>query len=96
MRLFWPDGDVAPLFKGLFDTVSISLNAPDAAGYVKLCRPQAGEDVYYGMLDFAREVKKYVPHVVLSAVDVLPESEIETCRKIADQMGTEFRIRHYQ
>ena len=47
------------------------------------------------MLDFAAKAKNYVRTVILSVVDVLSEEDIEECRKIAQGIGVEFRVRHY-
>ncbi len=88
--------DVCPDLRGRIDTLSISLNATNAADYVKLCRPAQGEAAYQAMLDFAREAKEYVPHVVLTIVDKdkTPE-EIETCRNIAEDLGVKLRVRSF-
>ena len=82
--------------KGRIDTVSISLNAITAAEYVALCHPVQGEAAYQAMLDFAREAKAYVPHVVMTIVDKdkTPE-EIETCKQIAADLGVHLRIRSF-
>ena len=86
--------DTAPAFKGLVDTVSISLNAPDPETYMKLCHPRFGEDTFTGVLKFAREVSKYVPKVVLTVVrDTISEDDIERCAQIAAGIGAQFRIR---
>lgn len=87
--------DVTPEMKGLVDTVSISLNAKNAREYNDICLCEFGEDGFYEMLDFAKKAKKYVPHVVLSVVDVLPAEDIESCRKIAEDCGVEYRVREY-
>ena len=88
--------DVCPEMKGRIDTVSISLNAIDAAEYVALCHPIQGEAAYQAMLDFADEAKHYVPHVVLTIVDKdkSPE-EIERCKQIAAGLGVKLRIRSF-
>ncbi len=88
--------DVCPDLRGRIDTLSISLNATNAADYVKLCRPAQGEAASQAMLDFAREAKEYVPHVVLTIVDKdkTPE-EIETCRNIAEDLGVKLRVRSF-
>ena len=45
---------------------------------------------------FAKEVKKYVPSVVLSVVkDFLTADEIEECHKIADFCGVTLKVRDY-
>ena len=94
-NLIWGE-DVAPLFRGRFDTVSISLNAVTPREYVALCHPVQGEAAYQAMLDFARECKQYVPHVILTIVDKdkSPE-EIQTCRDIAQKLGVTLRIRSF-
>ena len=88
--------DVIPDLKGRIDTLSISLNANTAAEYVALCHPVQGEAAYQAMLDFAKEAKNYVPHVVFTVVDkgTAPE-EIEESRRIADSLGVKLRVRSY-
>ena len=88
--------DTAPLFKGLVDCVSISLNAPDSETYARLCRPRFGEDTFSGVIKFAREVVKYVPSVVLTAVrGTITDEELERCAAIAQESGAKFRARDY-
>ena len=83
-----------PLFKGLVDCVSISLNAADPETYMRLCRPHFGEDAYTGMLKFAREVVYYVPKVILTAIrGTVPDEDLERCAEIAREIGAGFRIR---
>ena len=47
------------------------------------------------MLDFARDCVKYGIKVTLSVVDVISKEDIETCRKIAEDIGAHFRVRTY-
>ena len=88
--------DVCPELEGRIDTLSISLNSDNAADYAALCHPIQGEGAYQAMLDFAREAKHYVPHVVLTIVDKdkSPE-EIQNCRDIAARLGVQLRIRSF-
>ena len=88
--------DVCHELKDRIDTVSISLNAVTPREYVALCHPVQGEAAYQAMLDFARECKQYVPHVILTIVDKdkSPE-EIQTCRDIAQKLGVTLRIRSF-
>lgn len=86
--------DTAPAFKGLVDTVSISLNAADPETYNKLCHPRFGEDTFTGVIKFAREVSKYVPKVVLTVVrETISDADIERCAQIAAGIGAQFRVR---
>lgn len=87
--------DVAPKLKGLIDTVSISLNATSAEKYQAMCHSEFGEDAYDELLSFAKELKDYVPRVVLSIVDIIGADEVEKAKKIAAGVGVELRVRAY-
>lgn len=87
--------DITPELRGLVDIISISLNAKNAEEYDKICLCEYGRDGFYEMLDFAKKAKKYVPRVVLSVVDTIPREDIEACRKIAEELGVEYRVREY-
>jgi len=88
--------DTAADFEGLFDVVSISLNTSDPKIYKEMCRPKFGVGSHKALIDFAANVKNYVPRVVLSVVDttITPE-DIEMCRGIAENIGVEFRLREF-
>ena len=84
-------------FKGLVDTVSISLNAPTAEEYVALCRPKFGAAAHPALLKFAEEVKGFVKDVVLTVVgteDFSPEKEA-ACRRVAAEHGVPLRVRRF-
>ncbi len=86
--------DTAPDFKGLFDTVSISLNTPNAEEYDRICHCVYGTEGFLALLRFAENVKKYVPSVLLSVVrGSIPDSELERCQKLADDIGVKLRVR---
>ena len=87
--------DVTPDMKGLIDTISISLNAENAEKYQEICLCDYGEEGFYEMLKFASCAKNYVPDVTLSVVDVIGEDAIEKCRKIAEEIGVNYRVREY-
>lgn len=91
----WACENICPRLEGLIDQVSISMNASDGKKYDEMCHCIYGEDGYSYMLEFAEEAKKYIPSVVLSVVDVIPPEEIEICRKRAEEIGVDFRVRHY-
>ncbi len=86
--------DITPELEGLVDSISISLNASNAANYAELCRPDQEEKAYQIMLDFAVSAKKYVPKVMFTLVDTgKNQKEIQECRKIASDLGVILRIR---
>ena len=88
--------DVCPELYGRIDTVSISLNATNAADYVALCHPVQGEAAWQAMRDFAWECTAYVPNVVLTIVDKdKTPKEIERCKQIAEGLGVKLRIRSF-
>lgn len=93
-NLIWKK-NIVPELRGLVDSISISLNAKNAKDYVKLCRPDNGEEAYEAVLNFAEECIKYIPEVWLTVVDVISAHDIEICRSIANRIGARFRVRHY-
>lgn len=86
--------DIAPEFAGVVDAVSISLNTPDPARYQELVRSRFGAQAFDAMLDFAREVRRYVPMVTMTTVGttLTPEEE-NRCQAICDELGVHYRIR---
>jgi TatD family-associated radical SAM protein len=89
--------DTAPLFEGLVDTISISLNTPSKERYYELTRSRFGIDSFDAMLKFAGNVKKYVPNVVLSTVDTtLTKEEEAQCRAICESLSVTYRIRPWE
>lgn len=85
--------DVTQEMKGLIDTVSVSLNAKDREQYRKLCHCDFGAEGYDEMIAFTEKCKKVIPNVILSVVDVIPQADIEECRKTAEKLGVAFRVR---
>lgn len=93
VKLIHPDFDINRL-KGLVDSVSISLNAPDAARYNEVTRPSFGEKSFDVMLDFAVKVKEFC-HTAFTVVDIITPEEIERCRTLAESLGIPLRVRAY-
>ena len=49
------------------------------------------------MLPFVKEVRQYVPEVVLSTVSTtITKEEEEECRKICEDLGVNYRIRPFE
>lgn len=88
--------DVTPELKGRIDTVSISLNAPDAGEYDALTRSRFGKESFQAMLDFASLCRQYVPHVVMTVVDIIGEEKIQRCQAICDDLGVKLRVRPFE
>ncbi len=84
----------AHMLKGIIDTVSISLNAGTQKEYLAVTRPK-WDNAYEAMQKFASDCKKYVPHVMFTVVDVIPQEEIEAAQSVADSLGIPLRVRKY-
>lgn len=88
--------DVTSELKGRIDTVSISLNAPDAGEYDALTRSRFGKESFQAMLDFASLCRQYVPHVVMTVVDIIGDEKIQRCQAICDELGVKLRVRPFE
>ncbi len=89
--------DVTPELKGRVDTISISLNAPNAEEFLELTRSRFGLESYDALKEFAVLAKSYVPNVVMTVVEkVMPEEKIAMCQKICDDLGVTLRVRPYE
>jgi TatD DNase family protein len=76
------------------DAVSVSLNAQNAELYEKISQPTFGANAYEAVKEFIREAKKYIPDVTATVVS-LPEVDIEACRRVAGELGAQFRVREH-
>jgi TatD DNase family protein len=86
--------DILPELAGLVDAVSVSLNAPDAETYQRLCRSKFGASGFQAVKDFLAAAKQHIPSVTATAVG-LPGIDLGACRKVAAEIGVEFREREY-
>ncbi|NNF84022.1 MAG: radical SAM protein, partial [Deltaproteobacteria bacterium] len=87
--------NVLPELAGLVDALSISLNAPDAETYARICPNRYGEGSFPALLEFLREAPKFVPTVTATAV-ALPGLDHEAVRRLAESIeGVTFRLRDY-
>jgi len=86
--------NILPELAGLVDSISVSLNAPDADTYKQICNTPFGEAGFEAVCTFIREAHHYIPQVVASAVTI-PGIDIETCQRLAESLGAEFRIREF-
>lgn len=89
--------NTAPMFEGLVDIVSISLNTPNKERYLELTRSKFGIESFDAMISFAKNVKNYVGEVVLSTVSTtLSPEEEQQCAKICAEAGVTYRIRPWE
>jgi len=86
--------NILPELAGLVDSISISLNAPSAFIYEKLCPSDFGEPAFHSLLKFIKDAKKYIKEVTATAVE-LPGVSMEDVRVLANSLGASFRKRRY-
>ncbi len=87
--------DVARLLAGAgVNAVSVSLNAPDAETYARVCPSRYGAAAYGAVLAFIRSCVGTIPDVAASAV-ALPGMSERACRRVAESLGARFRWRPY-
>lgn len=85
---------IIPELQGLIDTICISLNAETAEKYEEICKPVFGEKAYPALIQFIKEAKQAIPNVQVSLVE-MPGIDVEKCKKIAEELGADFRVRKY-
>ncbi len=88
--------DITAELAEFVNTVSISLNAPNAREYDEICHSAFGLQAYPALLNFAQRCVQRGIDTVLSVVDVIPRGEIELCRRIVERTGARFRVRRME
>jgi len=89
--------NVAEEFKGLIDSVSISLNSDNEEQYNEICKPSV-ENAYEAMKSFAKDCKNAGINVSMSVVtgfDNVHKINIAECEKIAKELDAKFRNREF-
>ena len=85
--------DITPLFDGLIDAVSISLNSSDPLIYKERVRPKFGEESHAATLEFASLAAKHIPSVTMTTVSTtITKEDEENCRKLCERLGVKYRI----
>ncbi|MBI5098260.1 MAG: YchF/TatD family DNA exonuclease [Nitrospirae bacterium] len=85
--------NILPEFQGIVDSISVSLDAEDEKKYEKICKP-AIKGAFQGVISFIREAVKVIPEVKVTVVKI-PGINIEKCRKIAEELSVELRVRDF-
>ena len=87
--------NILPELAGLVDAISVSLNAPNADEYQRLCQSGFGVEAFQAIKDFLRQAPEYIPEVIATAV-TYPGVNIVACEQLAQELGVQFRAREYQ
>jgi len=87
-----PGRDVISELKNAgIDSVSVSLNAESEEKYDKLVRP-IHKNAYSAVLEFIKGARKAGIKTRVTVVNV-PEIDLEKCKKLADELDSDFHIR---
>lgn len=89
--------NVADEFKGLIDSVSISLNSDNKKQYNEICKPSI-DNAFEEMKKFAAACKNAGMEVNMSVVtdfDDIHKINVGECEKIAHSLGAKFRNREF-
>ena len=89
--------NVAKEFKGLIDSVSVSLNASNEDDYDKICKPKI-KNAYEEVQKFIKACVNEGMEVSASIVtgfDKIHYIDVEECEKIAKSLGAKFRNREF-
>ena len=80
--------------KGLVDTFSVSLNAPDPQTYNRVCRP-AQKDAFEKVIEFIKEARRLGFEVIVSAVDY-DGVNMEKTEELVRSLGAKWKYRTYE
>lgn len=83
--------DITPDLEGNVHSLSIALNAQDERTYNDVCRPCLPGS-YTAMLDFAERASDVVANVTLTAIEGLPDVDLDACARLAEQRGIPFQV----
>jgi TatD DNase family protein len=86
--------NILPEIKSLLDVISVSLNGSNPDEHNKINNPMFKEKSFDKIIEFVKEAKKYIPEVVITAVE-LPGFDTSKVKKIADSLDIRFRARPY-
>lgn len=88
--------NILPEITDFVDEVSISLNAPTEEQYETISKPQV-KNAYKEMLEFAKYCVDNEIKTTLTVVNNHPDYtlDIDACKKIADEIGANFRVREW-
>lgn len=87
-----PGKDVISELKNAgIDSISVSLNAESEEKYNKLCRP-IHKNAYRAILEFVKRARKAGINTRVTVVNV-SEIDLDKCKKLAEELDSEFHIR---
>ncbi len=87
--------DITPEVAEVMDAVSVSLNAPDATTYHRICHPRYA-DAFAAVVEFVKSCMARGLNATATAVDgVTGDEAIAATRDLARSLGAGFKIRNW-
>ena len=87
--------DILHELRGLFDAVSVSMQAATPEAYAKVCKAQGIENPLASVKEFIRGARLAFPEVEATAVQ-MPGIDLAACERVArEELGVPFRARPY-
>jgi TatD DNase family protein len=83
--------DITAELEGLVDAVSVSLDAPDAETYERVCRPER-PGAFEAVVGFIRSARAHIPDVQVTVV-AAEGVDVGRCRQLAAELGVPLRVR---
>ena len=87
--------DIVPELAGKIDLVNVSLNAPDAESYQKICRSMFRQDAFPALVEFAKSCVKNGVNCRFSVVDCIGEEAVASCRRLAESVNVPLYVRKF-
>ncbi|MCQ2079689.1 MAG: TatD family nuclease-associated radical SAM protein [archaeon] len=87
--------DIVPDLAKALDSISISLNAPDAESYKRITRCRFdGQEAFDSLIGFIKGCRVQMDDVTVSIVGgYLSTEDEERSQRLADELGVDFRVR---
>ena len=85
--------NIIPELAQCIDYINVSLNAPNAENYQRICHSKFGLSAFDELIKFAENCRNHGISTNLSIVDVIGIENVEKCKKLAMEHNLNLRVR---
>ena len=85
--------NIIPELAQCIDYINVSLNAPNAENYQRICHSKFGLSAFDELIKFAENCRNHGISTNLSIVDVIGIENVEKCKKLASEHNLNLRVR---
>ena len=85
--------NIIPELAQCIDYINVSLNAPNAENYQRICHSKFGLSAFDELIKFAESCRNHGISTNLSIVDVIGIENVEKCKKLASEHNLNLRVR---